>query len=350
LGLNETVERSAVLYGLWTIRNTGAEHESALALAAENRGFAKEQGDAVLQSVVGRSFGWTQIMCGQFVEATGSLERALSSFGEGYRLDLAARFVHEPKLIAEACLPMPLWILGFPSKAWHQVEEVMENARKTNHEFTLVWTIAMAGLIAATWLHRLDHTKRWASEVAERSDTGGFGFFVQFSKIFGSWADVALGSSHSTIELESAIDVIHQKDVWLFTPLFLCCLADSHRRCGRGELAIRSVDAALAFSQRTGERMMDAELHRIKGECLATTGDYPAAQHSYRLAIDIARAQHAKSWELRAATSLARLWQSQSKTQQAQDLLAPIYNWFTEGFDTSDLKEAKSLLEELKQA
>ena len=115
------------------------------------------------------------------------------------------------------------------------------------------------------------------------------------------------------------------------------------------EEGLRLVDEGLAVSEETGECWAKADLYRLKGVLLLERAnpDTPRAEACFRQALDIARHQQAKSWELRAATSLARLWQSQGKRQEAYDLLAPVYGWFTEGFDTADLQEAKDLLDEL---
>jgi predicted ATPase len=132
-------------------------------------------------------------------------------------------------------------------------------------------------------------------------------------------------------------------------PLWLAWLAEAYRVTGHIEDGLRTVSEALALIDTTGDRWSEAELHRLKGELLrAQSADsHIEAATCFHHALSIARNQQAKAWELRAATSLARLWQRQDKRQEAYDLLAPVYSWFTEGFDTADLKEAKSLLAEL---
>ena len=119
---------------------------------------------------------------------------------------------------------------------------------------------------------------------------------------------------------------------------------------GRHEEGLELIDESIASIRETGHRMDESEVHRVKGELLLGKGDgsNSKAQEAYNEAIAVARSQGAKSYELRAATSLAKLWQSQGKRQEAHDLLAPVYDWFTEGFDTADLKEAKALLDNLR--
>jgi class 3 adenylate cyclase/tetratricopeptide (TPR) repeat protein len=139
-------------------------------------------------------------------------------------------------------------------------------------------------------------------------------------------------------------------------PYFLALLAEMQGKMGQAEEGLRVVGEALAIVERTEERFYEAELHRLKGELtlqsnvLNPESRVKEAEACFQQALSVARQQSAKSWELRAATSLARLWQQQDKQQEARDLLAPVYNWFTEGFDTADLKDAKALLEELEKA
>jgi len=130
-------------------------------------------------------------------------------------------------------------------------------------------------------------------------------------------------------------------------PTFLAWLAEAYGKAGQPEEGLSVLAEALAQVEQTGERYYEAELRRLEGELLLMQGDDAEAEASFRRAIEVAQRQQAKSWELRATVSLARLWQKQGRTDEARRMLAQIYGWFTEGFDTLDLKEAKALLEEL---
>src|SRR5262249_55803537 len=135
-------------------------------------------------------------------------------------------------------------------------------------------------------------------------------------------------------------------------PHWLALLAEGHGTRGQPEAGLMALAEALTLTDTTGERWYEPELHRLKGELLLQQkfDNQAEAETCFQQAISIAQSQHAKSWELRASTSLARLWQHQGKHQEAHDLLAAVYNWFTEGFDTADLKEAKALLDELSES
>jgi predicted ATPase len=132
-------------------------------------------------------------------------------------------------------------------------------------------------------------------------------------------------------------------------PYFLALLAEAHGTLGEPEAGLTVLTEALTLVDNTGERWYESECYRLKGVLLLqqNSANQAEAETCFQRAISIARSQQAKSFELRTATSLARLWQQQGKRQEAHDLLAPVYNWFTEGFDTADLKDAKALLDEL---
>ena len=150
-------------------------------------------------------------------------------------------------------------------------------------------------------------------------------------------------------QLRQGLDAYRDGGAELYLPWHLALLAEAYRASGQAEGGLAALAEAMAMVDKTGERWYEAELYRLKGELmLSQSPDNSAeAETCFHQALDMARCRQAKSWELRAATSLARLWQSQDKRQDAYDLLAPVYGWFTEGFDTADLQEAKTLLQEL---
>jgi predicted ATPase len=180
----------------------------------------------------------------------------------------------------------------------------------------------------------------------------GFSLFQAFGTVLQGWA-LAEGG-----EIEAGIAVMQQglaawQAMGLATVLSesLCLLAGAHGKAGQTGEGLRLLADALRVMEKTGERKFEAELYRLKGELLLSQaeadGCYDEAERCFERALDVARRQRAKSWELRAATSLSRLWQSQGKREQARKLLGETYAWFTEGFDTADLIEAKALLDTL---
>src|SRR5439155_11900423 len=145
-------------------------------------------------------------------------------------------------------------------------------------------------------------------------------------------------------QLDQGLTACQVIGVELLRPHYLALLADAHGTIGHQELGLKVLTEALTLMDTTGERVWEPELYRLKGELLLqlSSDNQAEAETCFHHAISIAQNQQAKSWELRAATSLARLWQQQGKRQEAHDLLAPVYHWFTEGFDTADLQDANA--------
>ena len=179
---------------------------------------------------------------------------------------------------------------------------------------------------------------------------GGVALLVAWASVLRGWALFQQGGGATAIaEMRKGIEDSRATGASLLDPYWLALLASVHGQLGEAEDGLAATAEALAEVAETGERFWQAELHRLKGQLLleSDAANKPEAEVCFCRAIEIARSQKAKSWELRAATSLSRLWQQQRKATEARDLLAPVYAWFTEGSDTPDLKDAKALLDEL---
>ena len=175
-------------------------------------------------------------------------------------------------------------------------------------------------------------------------------FWKAVGTIARGWVFALTGKASDALEqLTAGLGAFRSTGSTLWIPLHLSCLAVAHRDLDRFDEAWRCMNEAMAAIETTGERWYEAEVLRVGGEIAMTSPerDTAKAEMFFDRALEVARQQQARSWELRAATSLARLWRDQDKRAEARDLLAPIYGWFTEGFDTLDLKEAKALLDEL---
>jgi predicted ATPase len=156
-------------------------------------------------------------------------------------------------------------------------------------------------------------------------------------------------TERALIRMEPGLAAYRATSAELWLPYFLALVADVHAESGQPSRGLCLLDDALAMLERTGEHWCTAEPNRLRGELLLLVPDPNTAdaELTFRRALAVARGQDARLWELRAATSLARLWREQDKCGEGRDLLAPVYGWFTEGFDTADLKDAKALLDEL---
>jgi predicted ATPase len=253
----------------------------------------------------------------------------------------------EPQVMSQAILGMVLFCLGYPDKALAWGNASIAEARRLVHPPSLAQSLAIGT--------RLLSLVRDDTAVSERADQlvamateQGFPFYRAQGMIYRGWAKVKNGDVAEGVSLlrsGSTAFRVTGAETWM--PYFFALLARAVEIAGQVEEAVTVLDDALQIAETTGERWFAAELNRHKGELLLRQGHPDGAEKLYRKALIISEEQGAKMWELRAATSLARLWGEQGRRAEARELLAPIYRWFTEGFDTPDLVEAKGLLDAL---
>jgi predicted ATPase len=244
-----------------------------------------------------------------------------------------------------------LWFLGYPDQGLARSHEAMRLAQQMAHPHSLNIALSFAALC-----HALRREVRVAQERAEAAirlaTEQGFPNWMAFGSMLRGWTLAQQGQAQAGIEqIHLGLTTYRATGAELVRPYFLALLAEPHGIMGDPEPGLKVFKEALALVDTTGERWYQSELRRLQGELilLQQNADHRVeAESCFHHAISIAQNQQAKSWELRAATSLARLWQQQGKRQDAYDLLAPIYGWFTEGFDTADLQDAKALLVELE--
>ena len=259
-----------------------------------------------------------------------------------------------------------LGLLGYPDQALARAEMAHDLAQELAHPFSAVF--------ARLWTTRVHILRGDIQAATEQADAmiglateQGFNLLVAHATILRGWTWAMQGQVEEGIgEIRQGLEAWQAMGAGVDQPFFLALLAEVYGQAGQPDAGLRVATDALALVEQQGERNYEAELHRLKGELLLNadcgmrkvakppTADAVAEnaewtpEACFHKALDIARHQEAKSWELRAATSLARLWQSQDKHQDAYDLLAPVYGWFSEGFDTADLQEAKALLDNLE--
>jgi class 3 adenylate cyclase/tetratricopeptide (TPR) repeat protein len=244
-----------------------------------------------------------------------------------------------------------LWQLGFPDQAAKMCSRALERVDCLNHPFS-------ATMVRVKVLEPLLHVNPYlGQQEAERIITvsveHGFRLHETFGKIFRNMAMLDRRADRSVLtELRALIrDRYAELGARIGFPMYCATLAKGYGEIGEPEQGLILVGQALDFIEETSEYLMKAELHRLKGQLLLlqTPSKSQEAERQFRTAINLARGQQAKSWELRAVTSLSRLLASQQRRDEARTMLAKIYNWFTEGFDTADLKDAKALLDELSE-
>ena len=227
-------------------------------------------------------------------------------------------------------------------------EEALTLARELGHPFTLAQTLADT-MYLYPLRGEVGRTREAAEATISCADEYGFPYWSSIATIHLGWALAMGDDGEAGLErMGAGLAAYRRTGATLALPWFLGMLAEAQRAAGHCEAAAQTLDDALAMVERTGERFYAAELHRLRGLFLAEQGAGEEAEAHLMRALSIAHEQQAHGWSLRAATSLARLWVEQGRRAEAHDLLAPIYGWFTEGFDTADLKDAKALLEQLR--
>ena len=259
---------------------------------------------------------------------------------------------HDPGmccLYVGACV---LWFLGYPDQALQSMHEALTLGQELAHPHSVA-----SALYFAAELHQLRREGQAAQERAEMeivlAEEHGSAQWLARGTILRGWALAWQGQgAEGLAQMCQGLSAFRATGAEGRRTYFLALLAEGYRGTGEVQEGLRVLAEALAAAHNSGERYCEAELHRLKGELLLlqSADQHAEAEACFHQALAIARRQQAKSWELRAATSLSRLWQHQGKRAAAHELLAPIYGWFTEGFDTSDLQEAKALLAELAQA
>lgn len=240
-----------------------------------------------------------------------------------------------------------LWLYGYPDRALKRARDAYDLAVAVRHPYSLAFGLlgqSMLGLLTRD----LQQLQEWTEEVLNYSFKNNYGFFLSMAAMTHGWYLAKIGRSQEAVQYTiKSIEVMHQGAAYGPRPLLISTLMDIHRMAGQMDEGLRVYAKELKEHPLTGERMMEPEIRRLHGELLLMKGNSQQAEQEFRLATDLARRQEAKSLELRAVMSLARLRQSQGNPTEAHQMLSEIYNWFTEGFDTADLKEAKRLLEAL---
>ena len=339
----------SVLNSFWSANAVAFNGDATLELAAQILTLAeKQRATAPLMighRLVGTSLFWT----GNAAQGRVHLDRAIALYDAAEHRALSAQFGTDVRVAALSLRSMSLQVLGYPEAALVDSDLALKNAREIGQATTLLFALSFAPLIniycgnyatAATELHEA---------VALADDKG-----TQFLKAIGmSNRGLVLaltGKASDAVEvLISGITAMRSMGSTFLRSLHLSSLATAYVELNNYEDAWRCISEAMIAVETNKERWCEADIHRIAGQIALRSSEPDAAKAEahFARALAVARQQQAKSWELRAAMSMARLWRDQGKRSEARDLLAPVYGWFTEGFDTLDLKEAKALLEEL---
>ena len=293
------------------------------------------------------SSGRNLLFAGRFASSRSHLEEVLALYDPISHRSLVHQAGIHPQVIAQAYLGIVLFCLGFPDQALARSNAAIAEARRLAHPPSLAVSLAIGARLLSLVGDNAALGER-ADQLVAVATEQGFPFWRAQGTIYRGWVKVKNGDVAEGISLlRSGSTAYRATGAELWMPHHIALLARACEIAGQIEEAVTLLDDALQIVERTGERWFAAELNRHKGQLLLRQGHSEAAEELYRKALSIAEEQEAKLWELRAAVSLARLRRDQGRRAEARDLLAPVYGWFTEGFDTPDLKEAKALLDEL---
>jgi adenylate cyclase len=258
------------------------------------------------------------------------------------------RAAQDPGVACRGYLGMAEWLLGYPERARTRIRESVKLAEELGDAYSLAYALCFPGAIVSETSG--DDTNAVIEPGLHVAAERGFALWVAYGNVHRMSLRFLDEPSDLTLDrLRNCVIAITEIGVQIVTPYFMTLLSRAYQQAGRHEEALQVLDDARASGDARGEHWWQAEVERLRGEFLYARSAACAvdAEACMQGALDISRSQGAKSLELRAAMSLARLWRDQARTDDARDLLAPVYDWFTEGFDTADLKEAKALLDEL---
>jgi predicted ATPase len=340
----------SVLYRFWVANLNAFNCDRVRKLAAQFLALAEKQSATITLMVAHRLMGSFLMHTGEIGEGRAHLDQAVALYDAAEPRRLATQFGADARAIALSYRSMTLWLLGYPEAAHADTEHAIKDAREVGQAASLVHALGHCTL-THFWSGNYAAANTFTEELLALADKMG----LQQRKTFGMMNQgcvLALtGKCSDAIQLiTSGITAWQSAESTLWTPMYLSRLARAHAELGQFDDARRRIGEALTAVETHKERIWEAEVHRIAGDItlMAPEPDEQKAEAYFERALATARKQQAKSWELRAAMSMARLWRDQGERQRAHDLLAPIYGWFTESFDTMDLKEAKALLEQLK--
>ena len=283
------------------------------------------------------------LQVGDFEEARGLAEQTLRLFDPVKHRAMVLRYGMGPLSNAYAAKAWSSWLLGYPDKALAAIDESVASAEEYAFPHDLMLVLVHVGCDIAQLCGRAADVRDYAQRAIALADNIGDPVRAAAARFANGWADFVLSDRlEGRRKMTEAFTEYKSTDVVVRVAGQLAMLAEAYGATGEPDVGLRIVD-----EEEAGRRLRYPELYRVRGELLCQLSNTEEAETEFRKALELARGDSARSFELRAATSLARLWQSQGKVQEARDLLSPLYGWFTEGFDTPDLQDAKALLDAL---
>jgi predicted ATPase len=336
----------SVLFGLWVTNLAAFNGDALRELAAQFLALSERQGAAIQLMIGHRLMGTSLLHAGDFAQCRSHFDRAITLYDPATHRPLAARFGQDSGVAILCYRSWAQWILGYPEASLADADRALRYAQEIDHAPTLMF--ALTHLSITYILCRKDEAATASlNQIVALADEKGALFWKNGSIMLQGCVLSLNGEAAAAVKMiTSVIAAARSTGATMWLPLYLLHLGNAYGHLGEYDEAWGFIGEAMTTIEATKERWWESELNRTAGE-LALKSRGANAEEYFDRALVIARQQQAKSWELRVAMSMARLWRDQGKRAEARELLASVYGWFTEGFDTRDLKEAKALLEEL---
>jgi class 3 adenylate cyclase/predicted ATPase len=340
----------SVLYGFWVTSHAAFKGEAMRELAAQFLSLAEKQRLTAPLMVGHRLMGSSLTLTGDGARGRMHYDQAMALYDPVAHRPLVTRFGQDVGVATLSYRSMALWVLGYPEAAQADNEAAVKDARVLGHGATLMLALIHTSITQVLFCGCYSTGKPSVNELVALVEEKGALFWKIVGALLRAYLLALTGNTADAIPIISAnIAAWQSNGTKMFMPLWLAYLSRAYVDTGQVDSASRTINEAIATVEATGERWIEPELYRIAGEnsLISAARNAAKAQAYFERALAVARAQQARGWELRAATSMARLWRDQGKRNDARELLAPIYGWFGEGFNTLDLKEARALLDDL---
>jgi predicted ATPase len=338
-----------VLHGLHNYYLVRAELQTAHTLGEQLLTLAQHTQDSGMLMAAHRALGSTLFFMGASAAAHTHYTQGIALYDAQQHHAFTFLYGDDAGVVCRTYDARVLWHLGYPVQGLTQIDEAVTQAHQGAHPFSLGTALSGAAIFHQ-FRREVCATQEHAAAAIRLAIERGFPHWRVVGSMLRGWALVQQGQTEEGIaQLHQGLTALRATGTELARPYFLALLAEAYGTVGEPEAGLTVLMEALKLAETTGERWYESEYYRLKGELLLqhSSDNATEAESCFSQAISIAQSQQAKSWELRAATSLARLWQSQGKHEEARQVLGDVYGWFTEGFDTLDLRESKALLDEL---
>ena len=347
--IGDTPQLFPVLRGLILYYLNHGQTQTSYQLGEQLLRVAESQNDPALLLLAHHQLGQVLLMRGEIIAAQTHHTQALTIYDPQEHHALALRYGTDLGVASHSWLTREMWELGYHDQALQHIQEALKLAWEVSHSHSLAFVLFVMACLHQ-FRREASASLAQAEAVITLSSEQGFPTWMARAMIPHGWALAMQGHGETGIsEIRRGLADSLATGAKQLQPYYLVLLAEAYGQDGHPEEGLNALDEALVLMGAAETRYYEAEIHRLRGDLLLqqSADNATEAESCFHQAISIAQNQSAKSWELRAATSLAKLWQSQCKRQEAYALLAPVYNWFTEGFDTADLQDAKALLDEL---